>query len=69
MVEPLRHRQTKEAATDMFDLQLPRHISTLPISTFSPVRSLPLRMGADIGQPIGLSFGQTWLGRPPGLDP
>ena len=28
MVEPLRHRQTKEAATDMFDLQPPRHIST-----------------------------------------
>jgi len=33
MVEPLRHRQTKEAATDMFDLQLPRHISTLPLAT------------------------------------
>ena len=30
MVEPLRHRQTKEAETDMFDLQPPRHISTLP---------------------------------------
>jgi hypothetical protein len=30
MVEPVRHRQTKEAATDMFDLQPPRHISTLP---------------------------------------
>jgi predicted ATPase len=29
MVEPLRHRQTKGAETDMFDLQLPRHISTL----------------------------------------
>ena len=28
--EPLRHRQTKEAATDMFYLQPPRHISTLP---------------------------------------
>src|SRR5450631_2727996 len=32
MGEPLRHRQTKEAATDMFSLQPPRHISTLPIS-------------------------------------
>jgi hypothetical protein len=32
MVEPLRHRQTKEAATDMFDLQQPRHISTLHLS-------------------------------------
>ena len=34
MVEPLRHRQTKEAETDMSDLQPPRHISTLPLSTF-----------------------------------
>jgi hypothetical protein len=33
MAEPLRHRQTKEAATDMFYLTPPRHISTLPIST------------------------------------
>jgi hypothetical protein len=31
MVEPLRHRQSKEAATDMFSLQPPRHISTLPV--------------------------------------
>ena len=30
MVEPVRHRQTKEAGTDMFDLQPPRHTSTLP---------------------------------------
>jgi hypothetical protein len=29
MVEPLRHRQTKGAATDMFSLQPPRHIPTL----------------------------------------
>jgi len=29
MAEPVRHRQTKGAATDMFDLQSPRHISTL----------------------------------------
>src|SRR5216683_5848216 len=33
MAEPLRHRQTKEAATDMFYLKPPRHISTLPIAT------------------------------------
>src|SRR6266403_2202018 len=32
MVEPLRHRQTKGAATDMFYLTPPRHISTLPNS-------------------------------------
>src|SRR5437016_11233613 len=30
MVEPLRHRQTKGTATDMFYLTPPRHISTLP---------------------------------------
>ena len=33
MVEPLRHRQTKEAETDMFDLKPPRHTSTLPCVT------------------------------------
>ena len=32
MVEPLRHRQTKGAATDMPGLPPPRHIPTLPIS-------------------------------------
>src|SRR6516162_9598278 len=32
MVELLRHRQTKEAATDMFSLKPPRHISTPPDS-------------------------------------
>jgi hypothetical protein len=30
MAELVRHRQTKEAETDMFDLKPPRHISTLP---------------------------------------
>src|SRR5450756_996893 len=33
MVELVRHRQTKEAATDMLYLQSPRHISTLPFAT------------------------------------
>jgi hypothetical protein len=28
-LRPVRHRQTKGAATDMFDLQPPRQISTL----------------------------------------
>src|SRR6266853_2188805 len=32
MAEPLRHRQTKEAATDMFSLQPPRYIPTLPVA-------------------------------------
>src|SRR5271165_7297834 len=35
MAEPLRHRQTKEAATDMFSLQPPRHIPTLPVQFFA----------------------------------
>ena len=30
MVEPLRHRQTKGAETDMLSLTPPRHVSTLP---------------------------------------
>src|SRR3979490_3277815 len=30
MVQPLRHRQTKGAATAMFYLMPPRHIHTLP---------------------------------------
>jgi hypothetical protein len=40
MVEPLRHRQTKEAATDMFYLTPPRHISTLHFATFAGRKSL-----------------------------
>ncbi len=30
MAEPLRHRQTKGAETDMPDLTPPRHFPTLP---------------------------------------
>ena len=42
MAEPVRHRQTKGAATDMFDLQLPRHTSTLlePESSAAAIRSV-----------------------------
>ena len=36
--EPVRHRQTKGAATDMFDLPSPRHISTLRRATDGPDR-------------------------------
>ena len=32
MATPLRHRQTKEAATDMCSLKPPRHISTPPFA-------------------------------------
>jgi hypothetical protein len=46
MVEPLRHRQTKEAATDMFDLQPPRHMSTLPGA-------------ADTGYPLYVRFSEA----------
>src|SRR5580704_15635946 len=40
-VEPVRHRQTKGAATDMFGLQPPRHISTLSAakSRFDAIRA------------------------------
>ena len=34
MVEPLRHRQTKGAETDMPDLPPPRHFPTLPRTDF-----------------------------------
>jgi hypothetical protein len=38
MVEPLRHRQTKGAATDMPGLLPPRHIPTLPFPATQPSR-------------------------------
>jgi hypothetical protein len=39
MLEPVRHRQTKGAATDMFVLPPPRHTPTLPVETpvFMPI--------------------------------
>jgi hypothetical protein len=37
-LKAVRHRQTKEAATDMFYLKPPRHISTLPrIAVLAPL--------------------------------
>ena len=52
MDEPLRHRQTKEAATDMFYLTPPRHISTLPKGEIlAASRCFPLcNLIADIAQ-------------------
>ena len=45
MVEPLRHRQTKGAETDMLDLTPPRHVSTLPIRDIEfGSDDLPLRV-------------------------
>jgi len=48
-VEPLRHRQTKGAATDMFYLTPPRHISTLHFSDLTlALGDVRLLGGADI---------------------
>src|SRR5271165_599513 len=47
MAEPLRHRQTKEAATDMFSLQPPRHIPTLPGTDRSATSVMGLLMLAE----------------------
>src|SRR5271166_3645615 len=52
MVEPLRHRQTKGAETDMLDLTPPRHVSTLPTPVIAGCARLtsmqPLK--SNIGQ-------------------
>ena len=45
MVEPLRHRQSKEAATDMFSLQPPRHIP-FAVSKHSSIWSWPSQRGS-----------------------
>src|SRR5450759_3875787 len=69
MVEPLRHRQTKEAATDMFCLKPPRHISTLHFAdkptapgfvaywTNNGQRWISARVGCDAIDP------NVWSGR------
>jgi hypothetical protein len=49
MAKPLRHRQTKEAETDMPSLTPPRHIPTLPIVAESaPPASRPLSRTAAL---------------------
>jgi hypothetical protein len=51
MAETLRHRQTKEAATDMFSLQPPRHIPTLPdLATEFVAATEELASIADAGE-------------------
>ena len=45
MVEPLRHRQTKGAATDMPGLPPPRHIPTLPNCASDPTHSIEQQRG------------------------
>jgi hypothetical protein len=52
MAETLRHRQTKEAATDMFSLQPPRHIPTLPTAgrvSWPAATGAPLKPAAVAG--------------------
>ena len=54
MDEPLRHRQTKGAETDMLGLTSPRHIPTLPIPALqSAARSL---LAAQNNSPAPLTF-------------
>jgi hypothetical protein len=43
MAEPLRHRQTKGAETDMPGLQPLRHTSTLPTAVVRPEAKIPPR--------------------------
>ena len=44
MAKPLRHRQTKEAETDMHSLMPPRHIPTLPKAVIKCVAAdLPIK--------------------------
>ena len=49
MAEPLRHRPTNEAATDMFYLKPPRHISTLPW-----LRDNALPQPATVNDPVNV---------------
>src|ERR1700682_2759689 len=69
MVQPLRHRRTKGAATDMFYLMPPRHISTLPIASLwgRPVLAqsyhslVRCSIGFDLSNP-GLESGLIYSG-------
>src|SRR6266849_6212444 len=56
MVEPLRHRQTKGAETDMPGLPPPRHIPTLPdLAVARARRQGPVRGHEDQFRPLRLS--------------
>src|SRR6266567_3211054 len=56
MVELVRHRQTKEAATDRFYLRPPRHISTLPFASI-PRCLRYVRLGGNSGNASFLLMG------------
>ena len=62
MADPLRHRQTKGAATDMVDLRPPRHIPTLPWCFFDVPASNVLV--ADFPEALDPARRQYRLARP-----
>jgi hypothetical protein len=61
MVEPVRHRQTKEAATDMFSLPPPRHISTLPTSAVQLAEmSTAVAIETNHPKPASVTIAEVW---------
>jgi hypothetical protein len=50
MADPLRHRQTKGAATDMVDLTPPRYIPTLPYYGYARVSTDGQSVEAQVRQ-------------------
>ena len=60
MVEPLRHRQTKGAATDMPGLPPPRHFPTLPDTA--------VRCG-DPKRRLSPNIAAVWMASPGRLNP
>src|ERR1700730_5837460 len=73
MADPLRHRQTKGAATDMVDLRPPRHIPTLPRAAVvarlmvwpvcPQLRKRRVRPAVTLGANLGQTHSRqtTWL--------
>jgi len=61
MADPLRHRQTKGAATDMVDLTPPRHIPTLP-----DWADLPAIAQGRVYLAPAVPFG--WIDEPPSVN-
>src|SRR5262245_39719109 len=60
MVEPLRHRQTKGAETDMPSLPPPRHIPTLPVDAPFQARE-NVGIVAARGRRLDPETGRLWL--------
>jgi len=66
MVEPLRHRQTKGAETDMPGLPPPRHIPTLPSAALEGLHLALFNLAIDsklrARQEINAQFGGSVFG-------